>query len=80
MDKKELQDLQKPYKKKNIKGADIKQLYEWTEEETYKFTKDFITEFPDLRAIWLQTSNTYKGAIKAIKDLKKRKRYITCNI
>lgn len=56
---------------KGIKGADIKQIITWTEEETYKFTKEFILKYPNLKAIWLQTSSPYKGAIKAIKESKK---------
>lgn len=55
----------------NIKGADIKQLINWSNEETYKYTKDMINRFPNLGAIWIQTSNIYKGAISAIKDMKK---------
>lgn len=60
----------------NIKGANIKQMVKWTEEETYNFTKSFILEFPDLKALWLQTSSLYKGALKAIKELKKEKEII----
>lgn len=30
-----------------------------------------IQKYPDLRAIWLQTSNSYKGALRAIKDVAK---------
>jgi len=63
----------KALQEKEIKGADIKQIQEWTEEETYNFSKDFILKYPELRAIWLQTSNLYKGAIRAIKELKKEK-------
>lgn len=55
----------------NIKGANIKQMVNWTEKETYDFTKEFIKDYPDLRAIWIQTSNLYKGALKAIKEMKK---------
>ena len=54
-----------------IKGADIKQLVKWTQEETYNYAKDMILKYPDLRAIWLQTSDKYKDAIKAINDLNK---------
>lgn len=57
----------------NIKGADIKQLVNWSDEETYAYTKELITRFPDLGAIWIQTSNIYKGAIKALKDMNKDK-------
>ncbi len=39
-----------------IKGADIKQQSEWTEEETYKFCIDMIQQNNNLRAIWLQGS------------------------
>ncbi len=66
----------KALKESNIKGADIKQLKEWTDEETYLFTKNMISEYPELKAIWLQTSNNYKGSIKAIKELKKEKELI----
>ena len=58
--------------KNNIKNIDIKQLNKWTEEETYSFVKEMIIKYPDLKAIWLQTSNPYKGAIKAINDLNKK--------
>lgn len=50
----------------SIKGADIKQLVTWDEEETYNFAKEMIERYPDLRAIWLQTSNSYNGALRAI--------------
>jgi len=55
-----------------IKGADIKQLVTWTKEETYHYAKDMIQKYPNLRAIWLQTSDKYKDAIKAINDLNKQ--------
>lgn len=54
-----------------IKGAAIKQMITWTQEETYNYTKQMINEFPNLRAIWLQTSSTYKGALQAIKESNK---------
>lgn len=60
-------------RQENIKGAGIKQMVKWTEEETYQFTKDFIMNCPDVKAIWLQTSNVYKGALRAIKELRKEK-------
>ncbi len=49
-----------------IKGADIKQQSSWSEMETYTFSKEMIKSYPDLRAIWLQGSNRYKGALQAI--------------
>ncbi|MDO8453581.1 MAG: substrate-binding domain-containing protein [Sulfurimonas sp.] len=56
----------------NIKGADIKQLVTWSEEETYTFCKEMIESYPDLRAIWLQTSNGYNGALRAITESGKK--------
>jgi ribose transport system substrate-binding protein len=51
-----------------IKGANMKQINSWSEEETYNFTKELIDSYSDLRAIWLQTSNAYNGALRAIND------------
>ncbi len=51
-----------------IKGADIKQLVTWSQEETYSFVKEMIEGYADLRAIWLQTSNAYKGALQALEE------------
>lgn len=56
----------------NIKSADLKQLITWTDEETYNYTKNMIINHPNLSAIWLQTSNIYKGAIKAINESGKK--------
>jgi ribose transport system substrate-binding protein len=66
----------KALKESNIKGANIRQQEKWTDKETYSFTKEMIINYPELKAIWLQTSNNYKGAIKAIKELKKGKEII----
>jgi len=55
-----------------IKGADIKQLETWDNNETYNFTKEMINNYPDLRAVWLQTANTYNGAIRAISEKGKK--------
>jgi len=55
-----------------IKSADIRQLKTWTDDETYNFTKNMIKSYPKLRAIWLQTSNMYNGAMKAIYDSGKK--------
>jgi len=51
-----------------IKGADIKQQSTWTEEETYTFSIEMIQQNSDLRAIWLQGSDRYNGALRAIAD------------
>lgn len=51
-----------------IKGATIVQQFTWSEQETYDYTKQMILDFPDLKAIWLQSSNVYLGVLNAIKD------------
>ncbi len=51
-----------------IKNTNIKQLVTWTTEETYQYTQEMLQQDPHLRAIWLQTSNIYKGALQAIID------------
>jgi ribose transport system substrate-binding protein len=56
----------------NIKGADLKQQISWSEEETYMNTKDMINKHKNLGAIWLQTSNSYNAAQKAIEDSGKK--------
>ncbi|MBV2090403.1 MAG: substrate-binding domain-containing protein [Candidatus Thiodiazotropha sp. (ex Ctena orbiculata)] len=51
-----------------IKGADIKQQVTFSYRETYDYSKQMIEKYPDLRAIWLQGSDRYKGALDAIAD------------
>ena len=60
----------------NIKGADLKQQITWSEEETYKYSKEMISTYPNMGAIWLQTSNGYEGAIKAINESNKENEII----
>lgn len=55
-----------------IKGAGLKQQVTFSEEETYKLTKEIINNTPDLRAIWLQGSDRYNGALLAIADAGKK--------
>ncbi len=49
-----------------IKGADIKQQETFSYDETYKYSKELIEKYPDLRALWLQGSDRYQGALDAI--------------
>jgi ribose transport system substrate-binding protein len=51
-----------------IKGADIKQQETFSYDETYKYSKELIEKYPDLRALWLQGSDRYQGALDAIED------------
>jgi ribose transport system substrate-binding protein len=55
-----------------VHSVGIKQLNTWTDKETYEFTKELIEKNPELKAIWIQTSSIYKGALKAIEELGKQ--------
>lgn len=49
-----------------IKGADIKQQEDFSYDENYRYAKELIETYPDLRALWLQGSDRYQGALDAI--------------
>ncbi|MEJ1381622.1 MAG: substrate-binding domain-containing protein [Candidatus Sedimenticola sp. (ex Thyasira tokunagai)] len=51
-----------------IKGAGIKQQVTFSYQETYDLSTEIIRSTPDLRAIWLQGSDRYQGALDAITD------------
>ncbi|MBF0247189.1 MAG: substrate-binding domain-containing protein [Alphaproteobacteria bacterium] len=51
-----------------IKGAGLRQQVTFSYQETYDFAKQLIESAPDLRALWLQGSNRYQGALDAIRD------------
>lgn len=51
-----------------IKIEGLKQQIDFSYHETYNFSKELIEENKELRAIWLQGSDRYKGALDAIKD------------
>ena len=50
-----------------IKSAGIYQQVDFSYKETYNFTKKLIDKNKDIKAIWLQGSDRYKGALDAIK-------------
>lgn len=56
----------------NIKGANIKQQVDFSLEETYVLTKELIVANPNLKAIWLQGSDKYQGALNAIYEAGKK--------
>ncbi|MDB2405306.1 substrate-binding domain-containing protein [Arcobacteraceae bacterium] len=56
-----------------IKGAGIKQQVDFSYQETYNHSKELIAKNKNLRAIWLQGSDRYQGALDAIKDVGKEK-------
>ncbi len=59
-------------KESGIKGADLKQQENFSYEETYGHARALISKHPDLRALWLQGSDRYQGALDAIADSGKK--------
>ncbi|MBF0202615.1 MAG: substrate-binding domain-containing protein, partial [Desulfamplus sp.] len=49
-----------------IKGAGLRQQMTFSYQETYDFAKELIEANADLRALWLQGSDRYQGALDAI--------------
>jgi len=49
-----------------IKGGDLRQQVDFSYKETYDFARELIVANPDLRALWLQGSDRYQGALDAI--------------
>jgi len=54
-----------------IKGCGIKQQATFSEQETYSFCMELIRQNNDIGAIWLQGSDKYRGALRAIADSQK---------
>jgi ribose transport system substrate-binding protein len=55
----------------NIKSTGIYQQVDFSYKETYDYSIKLINQYPNLKAIWLQGSDKYKGALDAIKDSNK---------
>lgn len=51
-----------------VKSAGIYQQSDFSYRETYEFTRRLIQDSPQLRAVWLQGSDRYQGALDAIAD------------
>lgn len=49
-----------------IKGGDLRQQVDFSYQETFDFARDLIATNADLRALWLQGSDRYQGALDAI--------------
>mgnify|MGYP000285250334 CR=1 FL=1 len=63
----------------NIKSAGLFQQQNFSYLETYNYSIELIKNNPELKAIWLQGSNRYKGALDAIKKSNKEgKIFLIC--
>jgi ABC-type sugar transport system substrate-binding protein len=58
----------KAMEESQIRGAGIEQQVTFSYQETYDFATSMIERNADLRALWLQGSDRYKGALDAIAD------------
>lgn len=67
----------KALKEDGIKSADMRQQVDFSLKETYLHAKDLLLAYPDMKVIWLQGSDKYKGALKAIKESKREVHLIT---
>ncbi|MDD2640636.1 MAG: substrate-binding domain-containing protein [Arcobacteraceae bacterium] len=66
------QGFMQALKEANISGADIKQQINFSLEETYLLAKELIQNNKNLKAIWLQGSDKYEGALQAIEEAGKK--------
>ncbi|MEZ4694568.1 MAG: substrate-binding domain-containing protein [Aliarcobacter sp.] len=55
----------------NIKSAGIEQQVNFSYKETFDFSKKLIMNNPDMKALWLQGSDKYQGALDAMAELGK---------
>ena len=62
----------KAFDEESIKVSGMYQQVDFSYEETYNYSKKLIDENKNLRAIWLQGSDKYKGALDAIKKANKQ--------
>ncbi|ODS86565.1 MAG: ABC transporter substrate-binding protein, partial [Devosia sp. SCN 66-27] len=57
---------------KGIEGTNIKVLDDefanWNRDDGFKVMQDFLTRFPDIKAVWAQDDDIALGAIEAIKQ------------
>ncbi len=62
----------KALEEEGIKGGDIRQQVNFSYKETYHYSTELIKKYGDLRALFLQGSDRYQGALDAIKDSGKK--------
>lgn len=55
-----------------IKGGAMRQQVDFSYQETYAFARELMAGNPELRALWLQGSDRYQGALDAITDAGRR--------
>ena len=71
MEKQEQKVFLKALDESNIKSTGIEQQVNFSYKETFDFSKKLIMNNPDMKALWLQGSDKYQGALDAIAELGK---------
>lgn len=61
----------KAINEEGIKSAGLEQQVNFSQEETYNLTKKLINKNPNMKALWLQGSDKYQGALNAISEMNK---------
>ena len=61
----------KAINEEGIKSAGLEQQVNFSKQETYDLASKLIKENPNMKALWLQGSDKYQGALDAIRDQNK---------
>lgn len=61
----------KAINEEGIKSAGLEQQVNFSKQETYDLSSKLIKENPNMKALWLQGSDKYQGALDAIRDQNK---------
>lgn len=54
-------------KEANIEVVALKEMKQYSGQETYKFVQDMLTAYPELHGIFVETDNPTLGAVRAVK-------------
>lgn len=50
----------------------LRQMQDYSEQETYLYVKELLEQFPNLRGLFIETDQPVKGALRAIKQARKK--------
>lgn len=53
-------------KEAGVKEADLKEMQNYTGDETFKYVQDMLTANPDIKGIFVETDNPTLGAVRAV--------------
>ncbi|MEN8304260.1 MAG: substrate-binding domain-containing protein, partial [Campylobacterota bacterium] len=67
------QGFLKALKENNYKAGGLLEQIDFSCDETYRLTEELLSKNKSIKAIWLQGSDRYKAALRAINDLELKK-------